>query len=164
MMWCEWVQLWVCRLEAMSTGGSARDYTVEGMDLPEPDGTGKTSQTSWGRSRQVRVRDSEKPPFGMRLYMVVRALEQFRVDDGVSLKLLNVRVESKTKQAKALSRVGSQKPQMGPLPHPACSCLQGWGCSPEQPIAGRAEGPGAVPHATAHVGKRGRRGLLPICL
>lgn len=55
-------------------------------------------------------------------------------------ELLNVRVTSKTEQAKALPVVASQKLQMDPssILHVLTSKL---GASPEQPIAGSARGP-----------------------
>lgn len=94
----------------------------------------------------------------------VRTLEQFRVDEGVSLKLLKVRVASKTKQAEVLSRVGSQKPQMA-----LCPILRGLtskvGAITLSNLGWESRGAGAVPRATAHAGERGRRasGAVAVC-
>lgn len=95
----------------------------------------------------------------------VRTLEQFRVDEGVSLKLLKVRVASKTKQAEVLSRVGSQKPQQMAL----CPILRGLtskvGAIALSNLGWESRGAGAVPRATAHAGERGRRasGAVAVC-
>ena len=49
LMWREWMLVWVYKLEAVSTGGSARDYTLEG-----------TSQSQMEQGRPLPVAEAGK--------------------------------------------------------------------------------------------------------
>lgn len=136
-------------------------------DLPEPEGTrvgtGKTCQTSWRRSRQIRVRDGGplrdllRRPLWYATVDRVRALEQLGVNHRVPLKLVNAIAKPSKFDAQSWLSEAADGP-LCPSLHILSSKVGAVALS--SPYLASQRGPRAVPLVPAHVGERGRGALV----